>query len=487
MVVTPTEVAPGGTITVSITGLNAGSLVNMRLQNVMYKQGGSYNFEVDNLVFPINLTRANFTISNQNTATNLLSISNTVGGITTELNQYGASDGSGFWTFSYNGVNENVNGTYDYIRLQGSTQSGRTLIQNTMEWNGTNKAGGAVDFSIPFSVIGVSTGQTTVTITVNGTSIGSQTVGIGTPGKIGVFRNGVWLIDLYGDYLWNDAPPDRFGTIGQAGDVGVNGDWNSDGIKEIGVFRNGFWLLDYNGNGLWDGTPIDVVAGFGQAGDIPVVGVWNGATTNVTQEKIGVFRDGFWILDYNGNFVWDGDSIDKVAGFGMTGDNPVVANWVGTGTDKIGIFRNGTWLVDYNGNFVWDGPSIDRQASIGQTGDRPVAALWNGATVNATHEKIGVFRDGFWIIDYNGNFIWDGPGPGLDMVAGFGQAGDTPVSTPWNGAGTDKIGVFRDGFWIIDFNGNYAWDGPSIDKVAGFGQAGDTPIYGALSVGGPLH
>jgi hypothetical protein len=116
-----------------------------------------------------------------------------------------------------------------------------------------------------------------------------------------------------------------------------------------------------------------------------------------------------------------------------------------------------------------------------------VAALWNGATVNATHEKIGVFRNGFWIIDYNGNFIWDGPGPGLDMVAGFGQTGDTPVSTPWDGAGTDKIGVFRNGFWIIDFNGNYAWDGPSIDKVAGFGQAGDTPIYGALSVGGPLH
>ena len=63
----------------------------------------------------------------------------------------------------------------------------------------------------------------------------------------------------------------------QAGDLPVVGDWNGDGRTKVGLFRQGFfWILDYNGNGLWDGPGVDRVISLGQGGDTPVIGDWNG-------------------------------------------------------------------------------------------------------------------------------------------------------------------------------------------------------------------
>jgi hypothetical protein len=43
----------------------------------------------------------------------------------------------------------------------------------------------------------------------------------------------------------------------------------------IGVYRNGTWYLDTNGNGLWDGCATDgCVAWGGLPEDVPVVGRW---------------------------------------------------------------------------------------------------------------------------------------------------------------------------------------------------------------------
>jgi|GEM_PF-1562139 len=238
--------------------------------------------------------------------------------------------------------------------------------------------------------------------------------------------------------------------------------------QRIGIFRDGLWVLDYNGNYVWDGPGIDRVACIGQARDIAVIGDWNGDGT----DKIGIFRDGLWVLDYNGNYVWDGPGIDRVACIGQAGDIAVIGDWNGDGTDKIGIFRDGLWVLDYNGNYVWDGPGIDRVACIGQAGDIAVIGDWNGDGT----DKIGIFRDGLWVLDYNGNYVWDGPG--IDRVACIGQARDIAVIGDWNGDGTDKIGIFRDGLWVLDYNGNYVWDGPEIDRVTFIGQAGDVPVVG---------
>ena len=250
----------------------------------------------------------------------------------------------------------------------------------------------------------------------------------------------------------------------------------------VGVFRAGSWYLDANANGRWDGCQqnggLDLCRNnsFGQAGDLPVAGDWSGDS----KTKVGVFSNGTWYLDYNGNGAWDGCGIDRcyINSFGQAGDLPVASDWNGDGKAKVGVFRNGTWYLDYNGNGAWDGCSIDRCYinSFGQAGDLPVAGDWN----SDGKAKVGVFRSGTWYLDYNGNGAWDGCGIDRCYVGSFGQAGDWPTAGDWNGDGKAKVGVFRAGTWYLDYNGNGAWDGCSIDRcyVDSFGMTGDLPIAG---------
>ena len=43
---------------------------------------------------------------------------------------------------------------------------------------------------------------------------------------------------------------DRSFYHGAAGDIPVVGDWDGDGHPSAGIFRNGMWVLDYNGDGV---------------------------------------------------------------------------------------------------------------------------------------------------------------------------------------------------------------------------------------------
>src|SRR5260370_136173 len=195
-----------------------------------------------------------------------------------------------------------------------------------------------------------------------------------------------WFLDANGDGRWDAG--ETLGYIGQSGDIAVVGDWNGSGTKKIGIFRNGLWVLDYNGTGWWGGPPFDRAIYLGQAGDIPVVGDWNGDG----RDKVGVFRNGLWVLDYNGNGVWEGTGAredptkDLYTFFGQAGDIPVVGDWNGSGTKKIGVFRPGTnprgyWILDNNGDFQWDGGdryytfcgASDSNCGVGDT---PVVGRW---------------------------------------------------------------------------------------------------------------
>jgi hypothetical protein len=87
------------------------------------------------------------------------------------------------------------------------------------------------------------------------------------------------------------------------------GDWTGSGATRTGLFINGTWYLDVNGDGQWvAGT--DQVFSFGQAGDIPVVGDWSASG----KSSLGVFRSGFWMIDMNANGAIDGIGVGE-AGF----------------------------------------------------------------------------------------------------------------------------------------------------------------------------
>ncbi|MBZ5618408.1 MAG: SBBP repeat-containing protein [Acidobacteriia bacterium] len=268
-------------------------------------------------------------------------------------------------------------------------------------------------------------------------------------------------------------------------------------FSQIGIFRpstpvgaaQGVFALDANGNNAFD-LPADKLRFFGLAGDIPVAGDWDGSGV----VRIGVFRpsNGHWYLDMNNNGQWDGSGpgLDLDVAYGLPSpagtcvpstaaglaactDIPVVGDWGGTGTTRLGVFRSasGQWFLD-NQNPLAAGPHTSFATFVyGQPGDLPVVANWSGT---GTADQIGVYRQGTWFVDSNGDGIYQT----TDATFNFGSAGDIPVTGKWNGTATKKIGVFSaNGQWFLDLNGDRAFN-PAFDIVANFGLPGDLPVVG---------
>ncbi len=239
----------------------------------------------------------------------------------------------------------------------------------------------------------------------------------GEGAQVGVFRMEGWS-----PRTPSGEPPvfgDIFESFGLPGDRPVIGDWTGDGRIRVGVFRNGEWYLDLNGNRKWDGVAGgDGIFQFGLPGDIPVAGDWTG--DGVT--KLGVFRcpadrgaECTWVLDINGNRKFD--SSDVFLRYGLPGDLPIVSAWSGGKIDRIGVFRKGDWYVDSNGTGRFE--ASDQHFVFGLAGDVPVVARTSG--------KIGVYRSGTWILDWNGNRRWDAG----DRQFAFGIPTDWPLIAEW--------------------------------------------------------
>jgi len=239
---------------------------------------------------------------------------------------------------------------------------------------------------------------------------------------------------------------------------------------------------------------------FGIPGAIPVVGDWNGDG----RADLGLYYKGEWFLDLNGNGKWDEG--DLWAKLGSEADLPVVGDWDGDGKDDIGIFgpewpgdprhiENEPGLPDPdnvptiktknvppNEDEATDGKRlmrltargderadlIDHVFQFGTATDKPIAGDWNGDGI----PSIGIFREGKWHFDMDGNGRWSTG----DRTARFGEKGDLPVIGDFNGDGIDEIGVFRAGKWIVDSNGNREID--ASDRVFELGGAGDLPVVG---------
>ena len=132
-------------------------------------------------------------------------------------------------------------------------------------------------------------------------------------------------------------------------------------IGKFGTSESGKLLLDRNGNNAWDGTVTDgyYFWSTGNPAEIPVYGDWSGNGTT----KVGVYINGTWLLDYNGNGVWDAGDLTIV--FGNSDYIPKVGDWNGSGSAKLGLYKingtsQGTFLLDYMGE--------RKSASIQQTG-----------------------------------------------------------------------------------------------------------------------
>lgn len=278
----------------------------------------------------------------------------------------------------------------------------------------------------------------------------------------------------------------------QAGFIS-NRDWSRFDMTEA-VWS--FSETTTDGLAIVDDAPIK----FGMLEGIPIAGDFNGDGV----DDIGVFKDGYWMIDLNRNSQWDND--DLMVRLGESGDRPIVGDWDGDGKDDVGIYGP-IWEMDREAiarehglpnpdNLLYTPPKniplgyedadigtrvmmktsfgnpradvVDHVFGLGDGEEIPLAGDWNGNGIRS----IGTFQGGVWQLDING----DGKFNDNDSIVNYGRSGDLPVVGDFDGNGVEEIAVYRSGLWIIDSNGNHEID--AADQTFEMGGSQDQPIVG---------
>jgi hypothetical protein len=198
--------------------------------------------------------------------------------------------------------------------------------------------------------------------------------------------------------------------------IPVTGDFNGDGISEVGVFRHGQWFIDINGNGIWDAE--DLWAELGSGADLPVTGDWDGDG----KTDIGIFGPS-WPNDQRAVAAEPGLPDPDNRPSGAHKNVPPKPADAAAGYRKLKLTAAGRARADL----------VDHVFYFGHDRDKPVTGDWNGDGV----DTVGIFHDGIWILDDNGDGQWM---PGESM-AEFGRPGDIPVVGDFNGDGIDDLNL----------------------------------------------
>ena len=97
--------------------------------------------------------------------------------------------------------------------------------------------------------------------------------------------------------------------------------------------------------------------------------------------------------------------------------------------------------------------------------DIPIAGDWNGDG----RTKVGSYRHGLWVLDFDGSGAFASA-----RNATLGSVpGDIPVVGDWMGGAALKIGIYRNGTWYVNPSGN-----PAAPFTRQWGLPGDKPVPG---------
>jgi hypothetical protein len=240
-------------------------------------------------------------------------------------------------------------------------------------------------------------------------------------------------------------------SIGQAGDINVQGDYDGDGVADVAMYTpsTGVWQIRRSGTGETSFVQ------FGANGDVPVIGDYDGDSIN----DLAVYRpsEGNWYV------LRSSDGSLSATHWGVAADRPVTGDFDGDGVNDLAVFRpnEGNWYIYRSSD------SGFTALHWGTVGDQPVAGDFDGDGTN----DVAVFRpsEGNWYIYRSSDNA---------MAAyHFGTTGDIPVACEFDGDGMTDMAVFRpsDGNWYI----NRSTDN-GIDAFH-FGIATDRPVPAAYT------
>lgn len=239
--------------------------------------------------------------------------------------------------------------------------------------------------------------------------------------------------------------------FGLPGGLPVSGDFDGDGDSDLGVFHNGQWYVDLNGDARWDEQ--DLWMQFGDSRDVPITGDWNGDG----QDDIGVFRR---------THAGDPRDLRSASRPGDAGHGSLPRSETAASDDTSSTQDHSLPKPAAEG--VRSSEFVDQVFRFGTRSDHPVVGDWNGDGI----DTLGVFRDGQWLLDTDGDGRWTS----ADETFSFGTSGDLPVAGDFNGDGIDEVGVYRKGQWHLDTDGDRRLT--SHDRVFALGGPLDTPVVG---------
>lgn len=276
-----------------------------------------------------------------------------------------------------------------------------------------------------------------------------------------------------------------------------------DRVKDSAVVLNPIqWTIDSIDRGRWTFVSMNKIRvtreAFSVLGGKQLAGDFNGDG----RDEIALFKDGEWLIDINGNGIWDDG--DMWINLGEKGDRPLVGDWDGDGKDDVGVYGN-SWtahedillsepgipdatnqkltkpknlpppkgsvrerLMQRSVEGAPRSDEVDHVFRFGTDNDTPVVGDFNGDGI----ATVGLFTAGQWTLDTNG----DGRFTEEDSYHEFGQAGDIPVVGDFDGDGIDEIAAVRGSKLIVDSNGNGEMD--AADKVFEIEGEGDEVIAG---------
>lgn len=157
---------------------------------------------------------------------------------------------------------------------------------------------------------------------------------------------------------------------------------------------------------------------------------------------------------------WSTLAIAQSVVYGRVGDEVIVGDWDGNGTDTFGVRRGNTFYL----NNTISGGSTDIQFNYGKAGDEVIIGDWDG---NGT-DTLGVRRGNSF---YLNNTLRGG---NADIAFDYGKKADEVIVGDWDGNGTDTISVRRN----TTFHINNTVVGGYAQRSYNYGRTGDLVIIG---------